>query len=64
MHCNAQVVRAEYLDATENIGGRGLWFFPKGGSKHTAYNTNEGSTCIMFFFYFRRHISSKFKVSL
>ena len=24
MHCNAQVVRAEYLDATENIGGGGV----------------------------------------
>ena len=32
MHCNAQVVRAEYLDATENIGGKGLWFFHRGGN--------------------------------
>ena len=32
MHCNAQVVRAEYLDASENIGGRGDWFFRRGGN--------------------------------
>ena len=46
MHCSAQVVHVGCLDATKNIGGRGLWFFPKGGSNPPIahYPTSTGST--------------------
>ena len=46
MHNSAQVVRVGCLDATENIGGTGLWFFAKGGSNPpiTHYPTSTGPT--------------------